>query len=246
MASASIEALGMIETKGFVALVEASDAMVKAANVDLVGWEKIGSGLVTAFVAGDVAAVKAAVQRRRRGRQPDRRGGQRPGDRPPPRRPQRRPQLRQVRGGVHDFLQDPQERRSLNHGDSPTSRLAGRRQRQRIPRRCPGSDRDQGSGRDDRGHRRHAQGGQRQPGRPGPGRRRVRHDGGPRRRREHPRGGRGGRRGGQPRRRTGQRSTSSPGPTRPWSARSCIPEPSRGRDPGRTPAPPETVGAREP
>ncbi len=61
MASASVEALGMIETKGFVALVEASDAMVKAANVDLVGWEKIGSGLVTAFVTGDVAAVKAAV-----------------------------------------------------------------------------------------------------------------------------------------------------------------------------------------
>jgi len=61
MAGASIEALGMIETKGFVALVEASDAMVKAANVELVGWDKIGSGLVTAFVAGDVAAVKAAV-----------------------------------------------------------------------------------------------------------------------------------------------------------------------------------------
>jgi ethanolamine utilization protein EutM len=61
VASASIEALGMIETKGFVALVEASDAMVKAANVELVGWDKIGAGLVTAFVAGDVAAVKAAV-----------------------------------------------------------------------------------------------------------------------------------------------------------------------------------------
>jgi ethanolamine utilization protein EutM len=61
MAGSTLEALGMIETKGFVALVEASDAMVKAANVDLIGWEKIGSGLVTAFVAGDVAAVKAAV-----------------------------------------------------------------------------------------------------------------------------------------------------------------------------------------
>src|SRR5215469_6163950 len=61
MASASLEALGMIETKGFVALVEASDAMVKAANVDLVGWEKIGSGLVTAFVAGVVAAVNAGA-----------------------------------------------------------------------------------------------------------------------------------------------------------------------------------------
>ena len=55
------EALGMIETKGLVALIEASDAMIKAANVQLIGWQKIGSGLVTAFVVGDVAAVKAAV-----------------------------------------------------------------------------------------------------------------------------------------------------------------------------------------
>lgn len=61
MASANQEALGMIECKGFVALVEASDAMLKAANVELVGWDKVGSGLVTAFVSGDVAAVKAAV-----------------------------------------------------------------------------------------------------------------------------------------------------------------------------------------
>jgi ethanolamine utilization protein EutM len=56
-----MEALGMIETKGLVALIEASDAMLKAANVTLLGWQKIGSGLVTAFVVGDVAAVKAAV-----------------------------------------------------------------------------------------------------------------------------------------------------------------------------------------
>ena len=55
------EALGMIETRGLTALIEASDAMVKAANVQLVGWEKIGSGYVTAFVRGDVAAVKAAT-----------------------------------------------------------------------------------------------------------------------------------------------------------------------------------------
>lgn len=61
MASNHLEALGMIETKGLVALIEASDAMVKAANVTLNGWQKIGSGLVTAFVVGDVAAVKAAV-----------------------------------------------------------------------------------------------------------------------------------------------------------------------------------------
>jgi ethanolamine utilization protein EutM len=56
-----MEALGMIETKGLVALVEASDAMIKAANVTLLGWQKIGSGLVTSMVVGDVAAVKAAV-----------------------------------------------------------------------------------------------------------------------------------------------------------------------------------------
>ena len=56
-----MEALGMIETKGFTALVEASDAMMKAANVEFLGWDKVGSGLVTSFVTGDVAAVKAAT-----------------------------------------------------------------------------------------------------------------------------------------------------------------------------------------
>jgi microcompartment protein CcmL/EutN len=56
------EALGMIETKGFVGMVEASDAMVKAAKVELVGYEKIGGGYVTAIVRGDVAAVKAATE----------------------------------------------------------------------------------------------------------------------------------------------------------------------------------------
>jgi microcompartment protein CcmL/EutN len=55
-------ALGMIETKGLVAMVEAADAMVKAANVKLVGYEKIGGGYVTALVRGDVAAVKAATE----------------------------------------------------------------------------------------------------------------------------------------------------------------------------------------
>ena len=57
----SLEALGMIETKGLVCLVEAVDSMLKAANVQMVGWDKCGSGLVTAFMVGDVAAVKAAV-----------------------------------------------------------------------------------------------------------------------------------------------------------------------------------------
>jgi microcompartment protein CcmL/EutN len=56
------DALGMIETKGFVGMVEAADAMVKAARVELVGYEKIGGGYVTAVVRGDVAAVKAATE----------------------------------------------------------------------------------------------------------------------------------------------------------------------------------------
>lgn len=55
------DALGMIETRGLVGAVEAADAMVKAANVKLIGTEKIGSGLVTVLVRGDVGAVKAAV-----------------------------------------------------------------------------------------------------------------------------------------------------------------------------------------
>lgn len=56
------EALGMIETRGLTAAIEAADAMVKAADVVLVGTEKIGSGLVTVMVRGDVGAVKAAVE----------------------------------------------------------------------------------------------------------------------------------------------------------------------------------------
>ncbi len=56
------EALGLIETRGFVGAIEAADAMVKAANVKIVGKEKTGSGLVTIMVRGDVGAVKAAVE----------------------------------------------------------------------------------------------------------------------------------------------------------------------------------------
>ncbi len=56
------EALGMVETRGLVAAIEAADAMVKAANVVLIGSEKIGSGLVSVMVRGDVGAVKAAVE----------------------------------------------------------------------------------------------------------------------------------------------------------------------------------------
>ena len=61
MADSIGEALGMIETKGLVAMIEASDAMVKAAKVTLIGYEKIGAGFVTAIVRGDVAACKAAT-----------------------------------------------------------------------------------------------------------------------------------------------------------------------------------------
>lgn len=57
----SMEALGMIETKGLVGSIEAADAMVKAANVTLIGREQVGGGLVTVMVRGDVAAVKAAT-----------------------------------------------------------------------------------------------------------------------------------------------------------------------------------------
>ena len=56
------QALGMVETKGLIGAIEAADAMVKAANVTLVGSEKIGSGLVSVMVRGDVGAVKAAVE----------------------------------------------------------------------------------------------------------------------------------------------------------------------------------------
>ena len=55
------QAIGMIETRGLAALVQATDAMLKAANVKFRGWKKVGSGLCTAFVGGDVAAVRAAT-----------------------------------------------------------------------------------------------------------------------------------------------------------------------------------------
>jgi microcompartment protein CcmL/EutN len=61
MADIYTDALGMIETRGFAAMVEASDAMVKAAKVELVSYEKIGGGFVTTIARGDVAAVRAAL-----------------------------------------------------------------------------------------------------------------------------------------------------------------------------------------
>ncbi len=61
MSDFNADALGMIETRGFAAMVEASDAMVKAAKVELIGYEKTGGGYVTAIVRGDVASVRAAV-----------------------------------------------------------------------------------------------------------------------------------------------------------------------------------------
>ena len=60
--ASNMQALGMIETKGLVAAIEAADAMLKASNVELVGTEKIGSGLVSVMVRGDVGAVKSAVE----------------------------------------------------------------------------------------------------------------------------------------------------------------------------------------
>ena len=55
------QAIGMIETKGLVALVQATDAMLKAASVEFVGWHKVGSGLCSGYVQGDVGSVRAAV-----------------------------------------------------------------------------------------------------------------------------------------------------------------------------------------
>jgi len=57
----ALQALGMVETRGLVPLIEATDAMVKAANVEIVGWDRVGAGMVTTFVRGDVAAVKAST-----------------------------------------------------------------------------------------------------------------------------------------------------------------------------------------
>ena len=57
----ALQALGMVETRGLVALIEAADAMTKAASVELIGWDRVGAGMVTAFVRGDVAAVKAST-----------------------------------------------------------------------------------------------------------------------------------------------------------------------------------------
>ncbi|MCL2304228.1 MAG: BMC domain-containing protein [Planctomycetaceae bacterium] len=56
-----MEAIGMLEVKGFVTLMEATDAMMKAANVRFMGWDKVGSGFASVFITGDVAAVKAAT-----------------------------------------------------------------------------------------------------------------------------------------------------------------------------------------
>src|SRR5256885_11331028 len=91
------EALGMIETKGLVAMIEAADAMVKAAKVTLVGWEKIGAGYVTAIVRGDVAAVKTATAARAAA--PPRVGELRsgPGIPPPPPTPQDAPPTGQAK-----------------------------------------------------------------------------------------------------------------------------------------------------
>ena len=57
----AIEALGLLETKGLVALLEGTDAILKAAHVDMAGWQRAGAGLVTVFIRGDVASVKAAI-----------------------------------------------------------------------------------------------------------------------------------------------------------------------------------------
>ena len=215
MASASLEALGMIETKGFVALVEASDAMLKAANVELVGWDKVGSGLVTAFVAGDVAAVKAAVDA---GAAAASRIGEVVSV-------QVIPRPHEDLGGVLSFTKAAAAG-CARPGPRTTEPDPWRPHNRRAPRPATGSNGVNGEalglietkglvgmieatdamlkaanvtlgGRIQR-------------------RRRLHHDPGPRRRRQRPRGRRGRRRGRQPGRRTGQRPRHPPArPGRP-------------------------------
>ncbi len=84
------DALGMIECRSFAATVEAADAMVKAARVELVGYEKTGGGYTTAVVRGDVAAVKAACDAGQTAGDPGRRGGRGARDRPAARQRRRR------------------------------------------------------------------------------------------------------------------------------------------------------------
>ena len=100
-------ALGMVETRGLVPLFEAVDAMLKAATVEFKAWEPVGSGLVTAFVEGDVAAVKSATDAGAEAASSARRSGQRAGDHAAARRPgadagelRREEQGRRVRRGV--------------------------------------------------------------------------------------------------------------------------------------------------
>lgn len=91
-------ALGMVETRGLVAAIEAADAMVKAANVQLVGKEQVGGGLVTVMVRGDVGAVKAATDAGAGGRREDRRAHLRPRHPAPAHRGRRHPAPRPRRG----------------------------------------------------------------------------------------------------------------------------------------------------
>ena len=168
MASNNLEALGMIETKGLVALIEASDAMLKAANVTLIGWQKIGSGLVTAFVVGDVAAVKAAVDA---GAAAAGRVGEVVGVQVIPRPHEDLGTVLPLAGKKqHDRRRRLMQPHHSPNEDSYSWQSATARQRQR---RGAGPGRNQGPDRHHRGHRRDVQGGQRHAGRPGADRRRL-------------------------------------------------------------------------
>src|SRR4026208_1346152 len=114
------EALGMVETKGLVAMIEAADAMGKAAKEGLVGWEKIGAGYVTAVVRGDVAAVKAATDAGAAAARPGRERASGHGDSPPPRR---------ARVGARDSAPARQPRRCPPDRQSERQGLSHRRRR---------------------------------------------------------------------------------------------------------------------
>ena len=119
----ALQALGMVETRGLVPLIEASDAMVKAASVELVGWDRVGAGMVTAFVRGDVAAVKAATDA---GATAAARLGERPRDPAATRRVGPRDPVGEGAGGEESQVAAPPRRRAgETAGSRPSIRPPG-------------------------------------------------------------------------------------------------------------------------
>ena len=204
--------------KVWSALMEGTDAMLKAANVEMVGWDKAGSGMVTAFVKGDVAAVKAAVDAGAEAagrvgtviavhviaRPHDDLGGMMP------KKKAAAPRRHAVEEVNSLSCIDLQKRTDTDCNDNDQCQGAINGRQQRRIRHRPGHDRNQGLGRPGRSDRRDVQGRQRRDRQDDPDRRRVRDDDRPRRRRQREGRGRRRRRSGRPRRRAGRVARDRP------------------------------------